>query len=86
MTTYTPEFLGLPQGAWTLERGDDRSAGEGIVIGFVDSGINPTHPSFAYDPLHPFTSNIYHFSGAYETGPRFPASSCNGKIVSAKFF
>ncbi|KAM1540688.1 hypothetical protein ACFX10_005331 [Malus domestica] len=86
MTTYTPEFLGLPQGAWTHDGGDDRSAGEGIVIGFVDSGINPTHPSFANDPLHPFTGNISHFLGSCETGPRFPASSCNGKIVSAKFF
>ncbi|TQD98726.1 hypothetical protein C1H46_015635 [Malus baccata] len=64
MTTYSPEFLGLLQGAWTLEGGDDRGTGEGIVIGFVDSGINPTHPSFAYDPLHPFTSSISHFSGA----------------------
>ncbi|BFG27425.1 hypothetical protein CerSpe_137000 [Prunus speciosa] len=86
MTTYTPQFLGLPQGVWTQEGGDDHNAGEGIVIGFVDTGINPTHPSFAYDPLNPFTSNISHFSGACKTGPRFPASSCNGKIVSAKFF
>ncbi|PQQ12161.1 subtilisin-like protease SBT2.4 [Prunus yedoensis var. nudiflora] len=86
MTTYTPQFLGLPLGVWTQEGGDDHNAGEGIVIGFVDTGINPTHPSFAYDPLNPFTSNISHFSGACKTGPQFPASSCNGKIVSAKFF
>lgn len=85
MTTYTPQFLGLPQGAWTQE-GGEKNAGEGIVIGFVDTGINPTHPSFAYDPLSPFTSNISHFSGACETGPRFPPASCNRKIVSARFF
>ncbi|KAJ9136391.1 hypothetical protein P3X46_033475 [Hevea brasiliensis] len=85
MTTYTPQFLGLPQGVWTQE-GGDKNAGEGIVIGFVDTGINPLHPSFANDPLNPFTSNVSHFSGACETGPRFPPSSCNGKIVSARFF
>ncbi|XP_037497412.1 subtilisin-like protease SBT2.4 [Jatropha curcas] len=85
MTSYTPQFLGLPQGVWTQE-GGDRNAGEGIVIGFVDTGINPRHPSFAYDPLNPLTSNISHFSGTCQTGPRFPANSCNGKIVSAKFF
>ncbi|KAJ7967739.1 Subtilisin-like protease [Quillaja saponaria] len=85
MTTYTPEFLGLPKGIWTDE-GGDRNAGEGVVIGFVDSGINPLHPSFAYDPLKPFTSNLSHFCGACEPGPRFLASSCNGKIVSARFF
>ncbi|GLT72653.1 hypothetical protein SLA2020_445650 [Shorea laevis] len=84
MTTYTPQFLGLP-GVWTQE-GGDKNAGEGIVIGFVDTGINPMHPSFAYDPIKPFTSNISHFSGVCEMGPRFPANSCNGKIVSARFF
>ncbi|KAF4372593.1 hypothetical protein F8388_027266 [Cannabis sativa] len=86
MTTYTPEFLGLPQRVWT-EEGGERNAGDGIVIGFVDTGIDPTHPSFAFDPLNPFISNISsHFSGACESGPRFPPTSCNGKIVSARFF
>lgn len=87
MTTYTPEFLSLPQGVWARE-GGDRNAGEGIVIGVIDSGIDPCHPSFAADdPLHPyFTSNLSNFVGACETGPNFPASSCNGKIVSARYF
>ncbi|KAL9384195.1 hypothetical protein Peur_024518 [Populus x canadensis] len=85
MTTYTPQFLGLPQEVWAKE-GGDKNGGEGIVIGFVDTGITPEHPSFTYDPLNPFTSNISHFSGACETGPRFPSSSCNGKIVSARYF
>ncbi|XP_061359333.1 subtilisin-like protease SBT2.4 [Gastrolobium bilobum] len=85
MTTYTPEFLSLPTGIWAQE-GGDRNAGDGVVIGFVDSGINPLHPSFAYDPMQPFTSNLSHFEGACESGPLFPASSCNGKIVSARYF
>ncbi|PIN21325.1 Cucumisin [Handroanthus impetiginosus] len=85
MTSYTPEFLGLPA-VWTKE-GGDRNAGEGIVIGFVDSGINPVHPSFAYDPMNPFmTSNTSYFSGGCEWGPLFPETSCNGKIISARFF
>ncbi|XP_042444854.1 subtilisin-like protease SBT2.2 isoform X2 [Zingiber officinale] len=45
-TTHTPEFLGLPQGAWIPEGGPE-VAGEGIVIGFIDTGIDPTHPSFS---------------------------------------
>ncbi|KAE8686376.1 Subtilisin-like protease SBT2.4 [Hibiscus syriacus] len=85
MTTYSPQFLGLPETVWTQE-GGDRNAGDGIVIGFVDTGINPFHPSFAYDILNPLTSNISHFSGACEVGPQFPSFSCNGKIVSARFF
>ncbi|KAK4439395.1 Subtilisin-like protease SBT2.4 [Sesamum alatum] len=84
MTSYTPEFLGVPA-VWT-QQGGDRKAGEGIVIGFVDSGINPVHPSFAYDPMNPLTSNVSHFSGACEGGPLFPETSCNGKIISARFF
>ncbi|KAH7569437.1 hypothetical protein JRO89_XS06G0162300 [Xanthoceras sorbifolium] len=92
MTTYSPQFLGLPQGVWTQllegEGGDHKCAsGEGIVIGFVDTGINPLHPSFVNDPLNPFKPNSTpHFSGACETGPQFPVSSCNGKIISARFF
>ncbi|KAF5943587.1 hypothetical protein HYC85_017664 [Camellia sinensis] len=87
MTSYTPQFLGLPEGVWTQEvEGGERNSGEGMVIGFVDTGINPFHPSFAYDPMSPFASNRSHFSGACEDGPRFPANSCNGKIVSARFF
>jgi len=54
MTTYTPRFLGLPQGVWVKE-GGDKNAGEGIAIGFVDTGVTPNHPSFSYDPLNPFT-------------------------------
>ncbi|XP_056687122.1 subtilisin-like protease SBT2.4 [Spinacia oleracea] len=92
MTTYTPEFLKLPQTVWDDdEQEGNKNAGEGIVIGFVDSGINPFHPSFADDDFLSINttlvcSNSSRFCGACETGPRFPASSCNGKIVSARFF
>ncbi|XP_021888223.1 subtilisin-like protease SBT2.2 [Carica papaya] len=37
-TTHTPQFLGLPKGAWVQEGGYE-TAGEGIVIGFIDTGI-----------------------------------------------
>ena len=88
MTTYTPEFLGLPEGVWR-EEGGDENAGEGLVIGFVDTGINPQHPSFAYDPTNPYSSSngTSQFKGGFcEVGPGFPEGSCNGKIVSARFF
>ncbi|KAI6704086.1 hypothetical protein NL676_013222 [Syzygium grande] len=84
MTTYTPQFLGLHQGAWR-QQGGPRNAGKGIVLGFVDTGINPAHPSFANAGLLP-SNRTSRFSGACETGPLFPAISCNGKIVSARFF
>lgn len=52
MTDNTPTFLGLNTrgGPWT--RGIN---GEGVIVGIIDTGIWPEHPSFAddgsYDPL-----------------------------------
>ncbi|XP_074580609.1 subtilisin-like protease SBT2.3 [Curcuma longa] len=84
-TTHTPQFLGLPQGAWVQEGGPE-SAGEGIVIGFIDTGIDPTHPSFS-DSL---SINQYpvpaHFSGVCEVTRDFPSGSCNRKLVGARHF
>lgn len=84
-TTHTPQFLGLPQGAWAKQGGYE-TAGEGIVIGFVDTGIDPTHPSFSDD----ISGNPYpvpdHFSGICEVTPDFPSGSCNRKLVGARHF
>ncbi|GJY91765.1 subtilisin-like protease SBT2.4 [Tanacetum coccineum] len=85
MTTYTPKFLELPTGVWPTV-GGRRHAGEGIVIGFVDSGINPSHPSFAYRPRRGYPKNLTEFNGVCDEGPMFPKSSCNGKIVTARYF
>ncbi|XP_072958477.1 subtilisin-like protease SBT2.3 [Typha angustifolia] len=84
-TTHTPEFLGLPQGAWVQEGGPEL-AGQGIVIGFIDTGIDPNHPSFADD----LSTNSYpipaHFSGVCEVTRDFPSGSCNRKLVGARHF
>ncbi|KAG2689568.1 hypothetical protein I3760_09G145200 [Carya illinoinensis] len=84
-TTHTPQFLGLPRGAWT-EVGGFESAGEGIVIGFVDTGIDPTHPSFADNiSEHPYPVPS-HFSGICEVTRDFPSGSCNRKLIGARHF
>ena len=41
----TPDFLRAPQ-VWNGSAGVT-SRGEGVVVGVIDSGINPAHPSFA---------------------------------------
>ncbi|XP_022716491.1 subtilisin-like protease SBT2.2 isoform X1 [Durio zibethinus] len=84
-TTYTPQFLGLPKGAWSLEGGYE-TAGEGIVIGFVDTGIDPTHPSFADDVSEHSYPVPAHFSGICEVTRDFPSGSCNRKLVGARHF
>ncbi|XP_049400014.1 subtilisin-like protease [Solanum stenotomum] len=42
-TTHSPSFLGLHQnvGLWNAS-----NSGKGVIIGLLDSGINPQHPSF----------------------------------------
>ncbi|CAN6452701.1 unnamed protein product [Victoria cruziana] len=84
LTTHTPEFLGLPTGVWPTGGGTER-AGENIVIGFIDSGIYPQHPSFAAylsDPYEPVGT----YRGKCEVDPDTKRRFCNGKIVGAQHF
>ncbi|KAG1342506.1 subtilisin-like protease SBT1.2 [Cocos nucifera] len=77
-TTYTHKFLGLNNrtgGIWS-----DTLFGEGIVIGVLDTGILPTHPSF-HDrgmPPKPVAWN--------GTCARFSGVRCNRKIIGAVAF
>ncbi|CAH8359671.1 unnamed protein product [Eruca vesicaria subsp. sativa] len=86
-TTYTPQFMGLPEGAWVKEGGFE-TAGEGIVIGFIDTGIDPNHPSFSDNDIN--SKHSYpmpkHFSGVCEVTPDFPSGSCNKKLIGARHF
>ncbi|RWR75225.1 Peptidase S8/S53 domain-containing protein [Cinnamomum micranthum f. kanehirae] len=84
LTTHTPQFLGLPTGVWPTGGGFDR-AGEDIVIGFVDSGIYPQHPSFSTDNTEPY-GPVPHFKGKCETDPINKKDFCNGKIIGAQHF
>ncbi|GMP70985.1 hypothetical protein CsSME_00029586 [Camellia sinensis var. sinensis] len=84
-TTHTPQFLGLPQGAWAQEGGYEL-AGEGVVIGFIDTGIDPTHPSFSDDLSESPYPVPEHFSGICEVTRDFPSGSCNRKLIGARHF
>nr|DAD46017.1 TPA_asm: hypothetical protein HUJ06_004247 [Nelumbo nucifera] len=84
LTTHTPQFLGLPTGVWPTGGGFDK-AGEDIVIGFVDSGIYPHHPSFATHNTEPF-GPVPKYRGKCEVDPDTKRSLCNGKIVGAQHF
>ncbi|PSR93488.1 Subtilisin-like [Actinidia chinensis var. chinensis] len=82
LTTHTPDFLGIPSGVWPTLGGAGNS-GEGVVIGLIDTGINPYHPSFAATAKLIKSSK---FQGKCTTGDNFPSTACNGKIVGAHYF
>lgn len=84
LTTHTPQFLGLPTGVWPTGGGFDR-AGEEIVIGFVDSGIFPHHPSFQNQVTEPY-GPVPKYRGKCEVDSYTKKSFCNGKIVGAQHF
>ncbi|OAY77727.1 Subtilisin-like protease SBT1.6 [Ananas comosus] len=49
-TTHSPEFLGLRvgNGFWNVS-----GLGKGVIIGVLDTGLLPTHPSFGDDGVPP---------------------------------
>lgn len=82
-TSTTPAFLGLSgrKGAW--ERFDVK--GEDVVIGIVDGGIWPEHPSFANDERHEY-KRLRGWKGICVAGEQFDRRDCNGKIVGARYY
>ncbi|MGD8341290.1 MAG: S8 family serine peptidase, partial [Gammaproteobacteria bacterium] len=114
-TNNSSLFLGLLDQTGGL-RADLGLSGEDVVIGVIDSGVDPTHPALRdfeeeipracrgtwaeaswlgfllCRPLlrDPPTTPVYEpvpdFNGICQEGERFPASSCNNKLVGARFY
>ena len=93
-------FLGLdgPGGVWEAIGGADR-AGEGVVLGVLDTGIAPENPAFAGEPLSASTNPSFDgttisfpksdggvFHGICEAGEQFAADDCSTKIVGARYY
>jgi hypothetical protein len=97
-TSSTPAFLGLskPGGLWdrlggTGKGGLASGAGEDVVIGDVDGGYWPENPAFSDRKVDGSNGNLYPhkvtgFSGICQAGEDFPASTCNGKVIAARYF
>lgn len=84
-TTRAPTLLGATS-AWSGV-GGNATTGDGVVIGVIDSGIWPEHPSFAvtgtegsYDPVPGWTATACEFGGAPGDDP----FTCNNKILAAR--
>eukprot|EP00253_Pinus_taeda_P000911 PITA_00911 len=94
LTTHTPDFLGISSYVWPL-LGGARNSGEGVVIGMIDSGIDPIHPSFSNSQFsegalsrgrHNPKNRHRNYTGKCEVAKEFPKGSCNGKIIGAQHF
>jgi subtilisin family serine protease len=95
-TSSTPAFLGLnaPGGLWEQVGGVEK-AGENVVIGIVDGGIWPEHPSFSdrtgsngngtQDGKLNY-QQIPGWNGRCVPGEEFNASNCNQKLIAAQYF
>eukprot|EP00897_Mesotaenium_endlicherianum_P001247 jgi/Mesen1/114/ME1123223C07606 len=78
-TTHSPQFLGLPgRAAWGALNGSEH-AGEDMVVGVVDTGINIDSPAFDGAGYGPPPAS---WNGSCD----FPGSACNNKVIGARFF
>ena len=108
-TWNTPRFLRLESasgtgtgGVWAANGGVAK-AGEGVVVGILDSGIWPESASFAGAPLRSKPGATYQpyrsgneivmqkvdgstFRGECEVGEKWGDSTCNEKIITARYY
>ncbi|KAI4367929.1 hypothetical protein MLD38_016552 [Melastoma candidum] len=75
-TTHSLSFLGLVQGSpiWR-----DSNLGKGIIIGVLDTGITPGHPSFNDEGVPPPPEK---WKGRCD----FNSTACNNKLIGARDF
>ncbi|WP_420452333.1 S8 family peptidase [Ilumatobacter sp.] len=83
-TDVSPEFLGLTdrRGAW-----ESGYVGEDVVVGVIDSGIWPEHPSFADDGSYPTLDGFDDVPcefGETEYNPDDAPFECNDKLLGAR--
>jgi subtilisin family serine protease len=101
-TSTSPSFLGLDaeNGIWAALSGNaggnpiagtgpsSSGAGEGVVVGIVDSGIWPEHPSFS--DRNASGQRVYRqirgWNGRCVPGERFRAADCNQKLIAAQWY
>ncbi|HEY6511161.1 MAG TPA: S8 family peptidase, partial [Burkholderiaceae bacterium] len=96
-TSSTPTFIGLTgkDGFWK-EQG---AKGDDIIIGIIDSGIWPEHPSFSDRKPRKHGHWFWHdrhgdfdykpirgWHGTCVTGEQFTADDCNRKLIGARFY
>lgn len=98
-TDRTPEFLGLSDGGGLWDHlGGQSSAGENIIVGVIDTGIWPEHPSFSDQTdlkdrpgasgkrTRAYGPPPAHWNGTCQSGERWSQDDCNNKLIGARYF
>jgi subtilisin family serine protease len=99
-TSTTPTFLGLTDpgtGLWAKLGGPSR-AGEDVIVGVVDTGIWPEHPSFSDQKDYVFRTgesgkrNLAYgpppasWNGSCQSGEQFSQDMCTNKLIGARYY
>lgn len=84
-TSNTPAFLGLagPDGGLHVDGVD----GEDVIVGILDTGIIPEHPSFADDGSYSDPADLG-WNGVCDAGDEAEEETfvCNNKLIGARFY
>ncbi|KAG6431452.1 hypothetical protein SASPL_109531 [Salvia splendens] len=57
----------------------DSNYGKGVIIGVLDTGVMPQHPSFSDEGMPPLPAK-------WKSECEFSRTTCNNKIIGARFF
>nr|WP_306270360.1 S8 family serine peptidase [Ornithinimicrobium sp. HY1793] len=86
-TVQTPDYLGLSGegGVWDTQFGGVDNAGDGIIVGVIDTGIDPNNPSFSGEG---FGEAPEDWAGSCDEAgvDQYAAFECNNKIIGARFY
>ena len=95
-TSSTPSFIGFSaQGGLWDQVGGVGNAGENVIIGIVDSGAWPEHPSYSdrtgangnYSKDGKLGyQQIPGWNGKCQPGEAFNAANCNQKLIGARYY
>ena len=89
----TKDFLGLTgsKGVWQKQFGGDANAGNGVIIGDLDTGFWPESPSWKPlpEPRSDDAAIAAKFHGTCQPGAdnrAYPPVTCNNKVIGARYF
>jgi subtilisin family serine protease len=89
-TVSTPRYLGLSGngGVWNKHVGGEAGAGQGVIVGVLDSGFWPENPSFAAMPEPRPDHDVIaaKWRGICDAGAEAPLITCNNKVIGARWY